>query len=635
MTNNNLIELLQLERQKSKSLEQQLADVHQELHNTNSELLQLTLDLDGRVAKRTRKLQESEQALRQHRDHLQEMVDDRTQSLKRINETLEEQVEARTAELTIKYNELHLEIAKRIRAERESSESKKSWQEIFEAIGQMTIIIDPQYNIVAANRSTLKTLDLTIDQVVGGKCHTVFQNFKSPDHCPANCPLKRAMANSTRDSCEDEIEINGKSYLVSCTPVYNEENQLHKIIHIATDITKIKQLEIDLVQAQKLESLGTLAGGIAHDFNNILSIIFGFNSLSLDHKNIDQELIDNLTEVQKAAMRARDLVNQILTFARKTDEQVQSIEVNLIAKEILKMLRSTTPSTIKIIDNLQGNSKVLANPTQIHQIFLNLATNSIQAMSHRDTGLLSISTRSEYIGVERTAHYPNLAPGNYVKIQVGDNGSGISRRNIDLIFEPYFTTKGVGEGTGLGLAVIHGIVKSCGGKVFVDSTPGRGTTFSVFLPVLDEKTDQIKKEELEPAGGGEYIYIIDDEPPIVEILTRTLTSLGYNVRGETDSLKALDEIKRTPDAFDMVISDMTMPNLSGENLAKEILKIRPDLPIIICSGYSSKLSKEKAIQIGVKELLVKPINKTAFAQTIRKILDEKIAIEYSSTALEG
>lgn len=573
-----LTKQLQQERLKIERLEQELAEVHQELHNTNSELLNLTIELDDRVA-------------------------------------------ARTSELAEKNKELQLEMSRRIIAEEESRAANIFWQEIFEAVGQMTMIIDTHHNIIAANKFALETLGFSDTQVVGAKCYQIFNNNTSPDDCPGDCPLKKVIQGGKRNTVETELRVNSKSYLVSCTPIFDQAEQLQKIIHIATDISRIKQLERELLQAQKLESLGTLAGGIAHDFNNILSIILGFTSLSIEQAKNNPEIVDNLSEVHVATLRARDLVHQILTFARKTDEKMQPIEINLVAKEIFKMLRSTTPANIKIIADLKGHGKVVANPTQVHQIFLNLATNSIQAMNDKDDGLLKISTKSIHIHDQVSGNLASLHPGKYFHIEVSDNGTGISQKDIDLIFEPYFTTKGIGEGTGLGLAVVHGIIENCGGKIFVKSAPGKGTSFSIYLPEIHGKdtTTQPANEHL--SGGSEHIYVIDDELPVSKIITRMLTSLGYTVTSETDSLRALQEISQNPQDFDMVISDMTMPNMSGDNLAKEILKVRANMPIIICTGYSSRLSKEQAISLGIKDFLVKPLDKTQLAQTIRQILD--------------
>ncbi len=381
-----------------------------------------------------------------------------------------------------------------------------------------------------------------------------------------------------------------------------------------------KKLQEGLQHARKMESIGVLAGGIAHDFNNILSSIIGYTELSLDDAKENSVLEDNLKEIYTAGMRAKDLVKQILTFARKTDEELKPIRVNAIAREALKLLRATIPTTIEIGHHLDSDALIMGNSTQVHQVLMNICTNAVYAMEEAG-GRLEINLSDTVIGnMNDTARF-NLKPGEYIQITISDTGAGMPPELIHSIFEPYVTTKVPGKGTGLGLAVVHGIVKTYGGEITVDSEMGKGTVFSVYLTVIKNSVEAQAVESQNLPSGAERILIVDDEMPIVKFVGMILQRLGYSVTLQTGSKEALSLFQSDPQAFDAVVTDMTMPNMTGDLLAVELMKIRPDIPVILCTGYSNKISEDIAAEIGIRAFAFKPIVKADLAKTLRKVLD--------------
>ncbi len=405
-------------------------------------------------------------------------------------------------------------------------------------------------------------------------------------------------------------------------------------ILVFNDITRVveaekekKYLEEQLRQAQKMEAIGTLAGGIAHDFNNILTAILGFTSLAIDEKNSGGELESYLQEVMAASNRARELVKQILTFSRQHEQQLQPLRIQFVCREALKFLRSTIPSTVEIKQNIEAQCPpVLADPTQIYQVIINLCTNGYHAM--RDGGGTLVVSLDTVEGMEyELARKFHLEQGLFVRLTVADTGPGIPRDIRERIFEPYFTTKVQGEGTGLGLAVVHGVVTRCHGAVKVESTLGRGTTFFVYLPVLPEEYIVGAEEStVEPAAeveltGDERILLAEDNPGVLKLQEKILSNLGYEVVGCRDGLQALELFRQNPDQFDLLCTDMTMPRMTGAELAAAVLKIKPTMPVVLCTGFSELINEEKAREIGIARYLMKPVSRELLAQTIRNALD--------------
>jgi len=393
------------------------------------------------------------------------------------------------------------------------------------------------------------------------------------------------------------------------------------ILGIVRDIADRKRLESRLQQAEKMESIGTLAGGIAHDFNNILSSVIGYTELALDEVAKGTTIEDNLQEVYAAGKRARDLVKQILAFARQSDVEIKPVQIGGTAEEVLKFIRSTIPTTIEIKQNINSKSLIMGNATQVHQLLMNLCINAAHAMEDKG-GCLEISIKDVVIDNTKIAKTWNIKSGDYIEIKVSDTGVGISPDILGSIFEPYFTTKDVGEGTGMGLAVVHGIVESYGGKITVDSRLSNGTVFTIYLPITRKRAAHRPYESEKLPSGTERILFIDDEASIAKIGSQILERLGYSVTTRISSIEALELFRSKPNDFDLVITDMTMPNMTGDKLASELMNIRSDISIILCTGYSKKISDETALEIGIKSFAYKPIVKADLAKTVRKVLDE-------------
>jgi CheY-like chemotaxis protein len=347
---------------------------------------------------------------------------------------------------------------------------------------------------------------------------------------------------------------------------------------------KMNRLECQLIQAQKMEAIGTLASGIAHDFNNILLAIMGYAEIALIDTRAGRPREKHLKEALNACGRAKELVNQILTFGRQTETDRKPVQVKTIVKEVIKLLRSSQPATIEIRQKLESDSLILADPTQIYQVVMNLGTNAAQAMND-GSGTIDILLADVELDESLVASYHGLTPGSYQKLEVSDNGMGMTTDQLKRIFEPYFSTKPRGQGTGLGLSVVHGIVKNTGGAISVYSEPRLGSTFKVFFPIFEsDYVAEMPTVEL-PEGGRENILFVDDEPTLLEIGTELLGKLGYRVTTCRDGRAALETFQARPDEFDLVITDMTMPGLTGDRLAKELVQIRPALPVILCTGF--------------------------------------------------
>jgi signal transduction histidine kinase len=390
---------------------------------------------------------------------------------------------------------------------------------------------------------------------------------------------------------------------------------------LTREMAERKAIEKELIRAHNMESLGNLAGGVAHDFNNILAAILGHTELAMDSAGPNSPLARDLDEIRRAGERAKDLTRQILAFARKTSSEVRPVQVDPVAREVAGLIRSLAPATIELRDALHSTAFVLAEPVSLHQILMNLCTNAVQAMTETG-GVLAVEAEDITLGADLPVGLTSLQPGPYVRITVADTGPGIAPEIIDVIFEPYFTTKDPGAGTGLGLAVVHGIVASLGGGITVRSTPGQGATFTVFLPEFTGKapvdSDAVGLESL--PRGTEHILVVDDEPSVALANARLLERLGYRVTTCTDSAAALAMFRSDTSAFDLVLTDMTMPDLTGDELATLIAAIKPGLPMLLCTGYSEKL-EHRPPSDAVTQVLKKPFSGEELARAVRVVLD--------------
>jgi PAS domain S-box-containing protein len=409
--------------------------------------------------------------------------------------------------------------------------------------------------------------------------------------------------------------------------VFDEKGRLKRIRGFLLDVTQQRKLETRLRQAQKMEAIGTLAGGIAHDFNNILFPVLGHTEILLHDIPEGSPTHDRLKKIYAGALRAKDLVKQILTFSRQDGFELITMKLQPIIKEALKFIRSTIPTTIDIRANISATCpSVRADATQIHQIVMNLATNAYHAMA-KTGGVLTVSLKE--IRIDRgDIINPDMEAGDYACLSVADTGVGMDPDLINKIFDPFFTTKEKGKGTGMGLSVVHGIVAGMNGFIRTYSEPGKGTEFNIYLPleVCSLETHKVKDQGPIP-GGSEAILLVDDEADIVGLESQILERLGYQVEAMTSSSEALEAFRKRPEAYDMVITDVAMPDMSGDRLSGELMKIRPDIPVLMCTGFSEAMTEEKVAALGIKGFLNKPIPADTFARKIRQILDESLKDE--------
>nr|WP_319492631.1 ATP-binding protein [uncultured Desulfobacter sp.] len=521
-------------------------------------------------------------------------------------------------------NRLRAETAERKRIEQALKESEDKYRQMFEDNTAIKLLIDPKNGDIVDNNSGASNF-YGYDHNQFRKMKITDINILSPEEI--NAEMQKAKLSNRNHFIFKHKLASGemRDVEVHSGPItYKGRTLLFSIIH---DITDRKRMEEQQRQTHKMESIGTLAGGIAHEFNNILSIIIGNNELimeDLPEWSLSRECAD---EIRLAGLRARDIVKHLLTFSRQDDSIKKAINIRSVVKESLRLIRSTTPTNIEIRDSFSPDCfPVFGDATQVNQILINLVNNAVYALPISG-GRIDIELSNTVIDHMTGFSKNELAPGKYVRLLVRDNGSGMDKEILEKIFEPYFTTKDVNEGSGLGLSVVHGIVENHNGSITCDSKKGQGTTFTILIPAHDGPVETESKQKNTLPGRGESILYIDDEPSIAKLGKRHLQALGYEAFSITNPVEALDMVKSEPNRFDLIISDMAMPKMPGDQLIAEILIIKPDMPTIICTGYSSRISETEAAKMGVKAFLMKPLNKTELAKKVRQVLDDSIENE--------
>ncbi|MDR3569149.1 MAG: PAS domain S-box protein [Syntrophobacteraceae bacterium] len=513
------------------------------------------------------------------------------------------------------------DITQRKRAEEERALLAKAIEQVAEGI----IVTDAKWKIEYANPAFERITGYSGDEIVG--MHT--RELKSDRHGKSFYRYVREtlsrgetwsgrITNKKKDGSEYDAEV-------TASAIRDDSGAIRNYISIHRDVTREVQLENQLRQSQKMEALGTLAGGIAHDFNNILGIIMGYTQLGIYDSQSGKPAHTKLEEVLKATHRAKELVQQILAFSRRTEQQKMVLNPGTIVKEAMRILRPSLPSTIEIKTDVASNAAILADPTQMHQVLMNLCTNAAHAMEDAG-GVLEVTLADKELDAGPAASQKGLPRGRYVELTVRDSGHGIDPSIIDSIFDPFFTTKEKGKGTGLGLSVVHGVVRSHGGAISVKSAPGKGSSFTVLFPVI--QTDCAPKADGEPFTlpcGIERVLVVDDEPVLAEMTQQMLTELGYHAVFRTNGLEALEALRHKPEdrAFELVITDMTMPHFTGVDLARELSALAPEIPIILMTGYSEKIDAEKAKEMGIAGFLLKPVTLKKLAAMARAVLDKK------------
>lgn len=523
----------------------------------------------------------------------------------------------------IRYEGIISNITERKQAEKERLQSEEKYRSFFEnsivGIFQST----PKGRFISVNLAFSRMLGYdSPEELISSITDIATQYYVNPEDRQRFLQLLQESQRVENYEFKVHRKDGSQIWVSNSTRAYfDKEGEAVRYEGIVIDITERRQMANRLQQAYKMEAIGTLAGGIAHDFNNILSAILGYTELSLTDSEPGSLLHGNLRKVMKAGERARDLVHQVLSFSRQGDQEKLPVQLMPIIKEVLKFIRASLPTSIEIQQELRGDPTILADPTQIHQVVMNLCTNAAHAMQDGG-GILRVSLENIELDSEFTSRHPGLQPGVHVKLTISDTGYGISPEVVKRIFDPFFTTKGKGEGTGMGLSVVHGIVKSHGGIIDVYSTPGKGSVFTVFFSAIERRLVHDTKPEKALVGGTEHILLVDDEPPLVELGVAMLEALGYQVTGIESSIEALALFKENPNRFDLVITDLAMPKITGDRLAEQLIDIKPDIPIILCTGFSAAIDEDRAKNMGIKAFINKPILRHQISRTIRTVLDK-------------
>ena len=524
---------------------------------------------------------------------------------------------------------LSREVASRRRSEQALRLSEQRYRDLFDSITDMIYTQNLEGRFTSANQATAAIFGYPPSALVGRKG----SQFMLPEHRQAFDTeyLPTLRREGFAAGLSQYLDVRGqKHYIEYRSTLVRPEKGEPYISGSGRDVTdrvlarqRLKQLEAQLLQSQKMEAMGTLAGGIAHDFNNVLATMLGFTELVLSDLPPGSPWSHHLEQVLKAGERAKGMVRQILSFSRHGESESRPVAVQPVVAEALELLRASLPATITVDSHLDAPGEtVMADPSQIHQVVMNLATNAFQAMGSGG-GILSLVLEPMELEPEQAAAFAELEPGPYLRLTVSDTGQGMDPQTMQRIFEPFFTTKDKSEGSGMGLAMVHKIVKDCGGEVTVTSRPGRGSVFEVYLPLLTDAPEPPPedREHTGPAGGGgERVLLVDDEEPVGEMGRNMLERLGYRVSLCLSGHDALDAVRTTPQDYDLVITDLTMPHTTGDKLARLIYEIAPELPVMIATGYGGRLPQEE-LPPNVRLLLSKPFSRAEMAQAVRRALE--------------
>jgi signal transduction histidine kinase/DNA-binding response OmpR family regulator len=508
----------------------------------------------------------------------------------------------------------------RRKAEESLHKAKQDLEAIFQGISHPIIILDPDQRIISANRKFEEMVGKDVGAYQDRPC---WQYFHGPEATgpPPDCPFVSMKAAQNAKISTMEVQALEGSFLVSCTPIFDAEGRLEKVIHIATDITEQKRAEAELRESQKMEAVGRLAGGVAHDFNNMLSIINGYAELLLMKLNADDPIHSEIGQILKAGNRAADLTRQLLAFSRKSIVQPRVIKLNTVIAGMEKMLHRLIGEDIRMMFELAGDiGQVKADPGLIEQVILNLAVNSRDAMPQG--GHLTIETRNVELDASFSRRHKSVMPGSYVMLAISDTGQGMDEATRLRIFEPFFTTKEKGKGTGLGLSTVYGIVKQNNGSIWVYSEPGQGTAFKIYLPRIAEAVDVEPEASTEPAARGtETLLIVEDEEAVCTLLKQILVSAGYQVLTAVNGGEALMLLERFRKPVHLLLTDVVMPGMSGRELADRLLTIHPEMKVLFMSGYTDNAIVHHGILDPGAQFIGKPFAMAAVQRKVREVLD--------------
>ncbi|BBO89635.1 ATP-binding protein [Desulfosarcina ovata] len=545
--------------------------------------------------------------------------------LRRSKATLAQAVVAKTSELQSSNRALRTQIDERLKVETALRESEEKYRTLIETMREGICLINGNGRFAFVNRQFCAMLGYSQEEIVGHE----YREFLDPVNLKKlNREREKRMAGEAEPYDLKWIKKNGKPVLTYISPaaLYDTGGEFSGSFAVVTDITEQKTLdkekaglEMQLRQAQKMEAIGVLAGGIAHDFNNILMPIIGYAELIRELLPDDHDAWGYIHPILEASRRAKELVAQILSFSRQSNDELKPTPIAPLVAEPLKLLKASIPSNIEIEPDIDAkDAMIMANPVQIHQVVMNLCTNAYHAMENTG-GKLSVSLKKVESSHSRE-RASDRQPDRFACLTISDTGPGIKPEYLSRIFEPYFTTKEQSKGTGLGLSVVHGIVNACNGEIRVESHQGKGTTFYVFLPLLSsEAAGKSDDQHKILPGGAENILLVDDEAPIVQLEKRVLERLGYTVTTRMSSVDALEIFRIDPYRFDLVITDLTMPNLTGIDLAKAMTDIRPDLPVLMLTGFSEQLNRRMVENAGIRRVLMKPVLAKDLAAAIRSV----------------